>query len=122
MLIRDRKNRIKDRAVKDRKDTCDSPDPDGTPQESGQPAASPQSVLINHGIHSGHFPVVGMTVAQARETLGPIINIDPEAVAVIRGQPINNERNRVITSADHMLSFVKKSSVKGAAGRKELEV
>lgn len=72
-----------------------------------------RSVLCRHGIHKGHFPVAGLTVAEARRTLSHLLNIDPEAVAVINGQIVPEDH--VIGNDVSMLQFVKKSSVKGAA-------
>lgn len=85
------------------------------------PAAPPvatveRSVYCSHGIHNGHFPVAGLTVAEARRTLSHLLNIDPEAVAVIAGQIITDE-NQIISGDTAMLSFVKKSSVKGTGDR-----
>lgn len=77
------------------------------------PPTPPGGVLVHHGIHQGQFPVAGQTVAQARRILAPMMNIDPEAVAVIGGQIVEDEDERVITESAQMLSFVKRSSVKG---------
>jgi hypothetical protein len=74
-----------------------------------------RSVYCSHGIHNGHFPVAGLTVAEARRTLNHLLNIDPDAVAVIAGQIIADE-NQIISVDTAMLSFVKKSSVKGSGG------
>jgi hypothetical protein len=74
-----------------------------------------RSVYCSHGIHNGHFPVAGLTVAEARRTLSHLLNIDPEAVAVIAGLIVADE-NQIISVDTAMLSFVKKSSVKGSGG------
>ena len=85
---------------------------------AGEECATPErangSVVVHHGIHSGRFPVAGMTVAQARRTLAPLINIDPDAVAVINGYEVEDEATRTITSQDQLLSFVKRTSIRGA--------
>ena len=70
-----------------------------------------RSVYCSHGIHNGHFPVAGLSVGEARRTLGHLLNIDPEAVAVIGGQIVGDDH--IIASDTAMLTFVKKSSVKG---------
>lgn len=70
-----------------------------------------RSVYCSHGIHNGHFPVAGLTVADARRTLSHLLNIDPQAVAVIGGQIV--DENMIIGADTAMLSFVKPSSVKG---------
>ena len=83
--------------------------------EAGVPAT--RTVLLNFGIHQASIPATGMTVAQVRETFGPLMNIDPEAVAVISGEIVEVEDERIISEEVEMLSFVKKSSVKGLAGK-----
>ena len=70
-----------------------------------------RSVLVQHGIHSGHFPVAGLTVGEARQTLRGLLNIDPQAAAVIGGRIV--EEDTVIRPDTGMLSFVKPSAVKG---------
>lgn len=69
------------------------------------------SVLVSSGIHRGRFPVGGMTVRAARRVLGPMINVDPSAVAVINGQIVDEDT--VLEGSLGMLSFVKPSSLKG---------
>jgi hypothetical protein len=69
------------------------------------------NVLVTTGIHRGRFPIGGMTIQQARRTLTKLIKIDPQAVPVINGAPV--DENTVIGSDVSMLSFVKPSSLKG---------
>jgi hypothetical protein len=90
--------------------------PASSPPADGPAAPDGPSILINCGIHSGSYPVVGMSVADTRDLLGGIMNIDPSAIAVIRGQRIEDERGRRISAVDGILSFVKESSLKGAGG------
>jgi hypothetical protein len=81
-------------------------------QFATEPAARPEgSVFCQHSIHDGHFPVAGLTVGEARSTLAPLLNIDPEAVAVIDGHVVDEDR--VIGEDVRALAFVKPSSVKG---------
>ncbi|HVS35719.1 MAG TPA: hypothetical protein VMS17_09055 [Gemmataceae bacterium] len=75
------------------------------------PAGAERSVLVQHGIHTGHFPVGGLRVREARQTLAGLLNIDPQAVAVINGQVVSEDT--VINDTIKMLSFVKPSAVKG---------
>ncbi len=70
-----------------------------------------RNVVVSHGIHRGRFPVGGMSVADARRLLGPLINIDSEAVAVIDGSPVADET--MINANVTMVSFVKPSSIRG---------
>lgn len=69
------------------------------------------SVFCRHGIHSGWFPIVGMRLGDARPILNQLLNIDPEAVAVINGQIIGDDH--IIGEDVELLNFVKKSSIKG---------
>jgi hypothetical protein len=70
-----------------------------------------RSVFCQHGLHHGHFPVAGLTVGEARQTLTQLLNIDPESVAVINGELVPDDYR--IGEQVAMLNFVKKSSVKG---------
>jgi hypothetical protein len=70
-----------------------------------------RSVLVQNGIHSGHFPVAGLRVRDARQTLTQLLNIDPQAVAVINGRIVGEDE--VIGTDVSLLSFVKPSAVKG---------
>jgi len=95
------------------------PQPSETPAAPAAgpaPGAAPRgtverSVLVQHGIHTGHFPVAGLRVREVRQTLGPLLNIDPQAVAVINGQVVDEEA--VVKDEVALLSFVKPSAVKG---------
>ena len=81
------------------------------PAPSGPHGAVERAVFCQHSIHDGHFPVAGLTVAEARRTLGPLLHIHPEAAAVINGQIVDEDD--VIGENVEMLSFVKPSAVKG---------
>ena len=72
-------------------------------------------VTVTHGIHHKDFPVSGMTVAQIRRTLFSILNIDPGSVAVIDGHVIKDEDSRIVIGKDHLVSFVKESSIRGSS-------
>lgn len=82
-----------------------------TPETNVAPAIAERSVAVQHGIHRGQFPVAGLRVHEARETLISLMNIDPEAVAVIDGEVVDEDT--VIHADVTMLSFVKPSAVKG---------
>lgn len=92
------------------------------PCESSSPAAGESATavaerggtLVHHGIHAGTYPIAGLTVAQARRLLS-FMNIAPDAVAVIGGEIVADEASRVVDESVELLSFVQKSSVKGAA-------
>jgi hypothetical protein len=89
--------------------------PAAAPETPGCEAASlrEKMVTITHGIHYKEFPVAGMTVAQIRRTLSSILNIDPGSVAVIGGNVIKDEESKTVLGKDHMVSFVKESSIRG---------
>ena len=74
-------------------------------------APSCESVLCRHGMHQGYFPIQGMTVGEARTMLAQLLNIDPNAVAVINGQIVDDEQ--VIGPEVGALNFMKESMVKG---------
>jgi hypothetical protein len=85
--------------------------PNDTVVDTGPRTSVERSVMVQHGIHSGHFPVVGLTIAEARQTLRGLLNIDPQAAAVIGGRIV--DETTVIRGDTQMLSFVKPSAVKG---------
>ncbi len=78
---------------------------------SGGDGCPQGSVFCRHGIHSGWFPIAGMRLGDARPILNQLLNIDPEAVAVINGQIVNDDF--IIGEDVELLNFVKKSSIKG---------
>jgi hypothetical protein len=84
----------------------------GTPDDGGhRPPDYSANVTVTYGIHRGRYPIGGMTVRDARRTLQKLLNIDPSAVAVINGSPV--EENVQISAGVTMLSFVKPSAMKG---------
>lgn len=70
-----------------------------------------RSVLVQHGIHSGHFPVAGLRVRDIRQTLSHLLNIDPQAVAVVNGHVVPEDT--IVQENVNLLSFVKPSAIKG---------
>jgi hypothetical protein len=81
------------------------------PETPWAPPAVERSVIVQHGIHRGHFPVAGLRVRDARHTLTNLMNIDSQAMAVIDGRIVDEDT--VIGEDVSMLSFVKPSAVKG---------
>ena len=86
-------------------------DGSGSPEPAGGASTIERGVIVQHGIHSGNFPVAGLRVREARQTLTNLMNIDPQAVAVINGQIVDEET--IIGEDVTALSFVKPSAVKG---------
>ena len=89
------------------------PCPDASPETPSADDGKGAGILVNHSIHHGVYPVVGLSVAGARRVLSTMMNLDPNSAAVIAGEIIEDEDERVILENDEMLSFVKRSSVKG---------
>jgi hypothetical protein len=77
---------------------------------SSRPADS--NVLVSYGTHHTPFPIRGLTVGQARESLTRLMNIDETAVAVVNGAPV--EDDTMIDQRVTLLSFVKPASIRGA--------
>jgi hypothetical protein len=67
-------------------------------------------VEVIHGVYSHSLPLVGMTVAQARDELTHRMNIDPDAVSVVDGQEV--DENTVLQEGQ-VLNFVKRAGEKG---------
>jgi hypothetical protein len=84
----------------------------GADDGDSQPPIDDTNVTVSYGIHQGRYPVGGMTVSEARQALARLINIDPSAVAVINGAPV--DENLRIAGNVTMLSFVKPSAMKGS--------
>ncbi len=85
-----------------------------TAEHSDGPApivSDARNTEVRYGIRGGVFPVRGMQVGDARRVLRQVMNIDPSAVAVIGGRPV--EDHEVIGADVTMLSFVKPSALKG---------
>jgi hypothetical protein len=82
------------------------------PPPAAQPAApASPGVYCRHGIHDGHFPLAGITVGEARRLLGPLLHLDPKAVAVINGKIVGDDH--VIGPDVAAINFMKESMVKG---------
>jgi hypothetical protein len=73
--------------------------------------ADSRNVVVTYGIHKGRYPIGGMTVADARRVLERLIRIDPTAVPVINGRPVDPTQR--IGEHVTMLAFVKPSALKG---------
>ena len=76
------------------------------------PRVDTRNVLVTHGIHRGRFPIGGMRIREARETLSRLINISQDAVPVINGAPVD-EDTLIDDRQVSMLAFVKPSALKG---------
>lgn len=82
------------------------------PPPPAQPAApASPGVYCRHGIHDGHYPLAGLTVGEARRLLGPLLHLDPKAVAVINGKIVRDDQT--IGPDVAAINFMKESMVKG---------
>jgi hypothetical protein len=82
------------------------------PPPAMQPSAPVSAgVYCRHGIHDGHFPLAGITVGEARRLLGPLLHLDPKAVAVINGAIVPDDF--VVGPEVGAINFMKESMVKG---------
>ena len=88
---------------------------DQATQQATSSGVVERSVYCRHGLHDGHFPVAGLSVREARRTLTQLLNIDPQAVAVINGEIVDDDY--VIGEQVTSLNFVKRSSVRGSTSK-----
>jgi hypothetical protein len=68
------------------------------------------SITATSGASSNSFQMAGQTVNHARKLLSPVLNIDPDAAALVNGKEVNG--NHILERNDH-LEFVKKAGEKG---------
>lgn len=90
-----------------------NPGPDPFSDTLGQTATAtaPEArVEVIHGVYAHSFPLVGMTVAQARAELEDRLNIDPAAMAVVDGLEAPPD---FVLSENQVLTFVKPAGEKG---------
>jgi hypothetical protein len=78
---------------------------------SGNPPATDSNVLVSYGTHHTPFPIRGLSIRQARESLARLMNIDETAVPVINGTLV--EEDTMIDEQVTLLSFVKPASIRG---------
>ena len=78
---------------------------------SGSPSATDSNVRVSYGTHHTPFPIRGLSIRQARESLARLLNIDETAVPVINGSPV--EEDTMIDEQVTLLSFVKPASIRG---------
>ena len=69
------------------------------------------TVNVQHAMHSFHLDVAGQKVSDVKGKFSKLLNIDPEAIAVIDGNEVSDDT--VIGEGVETLHFVKRSSVKG---------
>jgi len=67
-------------------------------------------IQVSCGISSASFQVAGQDINTTRKLLTPVLNIEPEAVALVNGKEVKNDY--VLKNSDR-LEFVKKAGEKG---------
>ena len=90
-------------------DLSTGPDPSSDPFETS--SASQGRVEVIHGVYSHSMPLVGMSVDQVRGDLSDRMHIDPQAVAVVDGEPVTED---CVLAEGQVLTFVKPAGEKGA--------
>lgn len=83
-------------------------------EESGVPQGH---VHVSYGVHSGTYPIQGLTFDEAKKSLQKLLNLDPSAVPVIDGEIVEDLGETIGVDIDKM-HWVKPSAVKGAARAK----
>lgn len=79
----------------------------------GGPGEKEKFIFVTYGVHT-NIKIAGAdkTVAQVRELLAPILNIDSEAVAYVNGKEVEDEESRVLEGGE-LLEFLKQLGKKG---------
>lgn len=84
----------------------------GAPGGEG-PGEKEKSVFVTYGAHTNiKIAGAGKTVAQVRELLVSILNIDAEAVAYVNGKEVEDEESHVLEGGE-LLEFLKQLGRKG---------
>jgi hypothetical protein len=86
------------------------PDSAGGPFDDTEPVAGMATVA--HGPYAERLPVAEMNVSEVRRRFQDRLDIHPEAIALIDGNPVD-DTTRV--GAGQMLMFVRPSGEKGGA-------
>jgi hypothetical protein len=93
-----------------RRDTFDA-GPDAFSDDFASTAVAAEgAVHVIHGVYAHSMPLAGMTVRRARGELEERMNLDPDAVAVVDGNEVDEE---TILQENQTLTFVKHAGEKG---------
>lgn len=85
-------------------------DPFGEP--GGSPAGAGLATVI-HGTYAEALPVAEMSVGEVRRRFGDLLDIHPQANAVLDGVPVGDEAR---IEAGQNLMFVRRAGEKGSRG------
>ena len=80
----------------------------------GELGANPSGgdlATVIHGTYAEALPVAQMSVAQVRRRFGDLLDIHPEATAVLDGVPVDDE---AVVQAGQNLMFVRRAGEKGS--------
>jgi hypothetical protein len=67
-------------------------------------------VSVSSGPYLEQLPVRGMRVSEVRERFGDRLDIDPQAQAILDGQPVSDE---TVIQAGQVLMFARRAGEKG---------
>ncbi len=89
--------------------------PIGKPQKKKDDYVEPildseLGIQVSCGISSASFQVAGQDINTTRKLLTPVLNIEPDAVALVNGREVKSDY--VLKNSDR-LEFVKKAGEKG---------
>ena len=99
------------------RETPGGPPPGSLAGTIGPDADGDPSVIVSSGLYHERLPLANTAVAEIRRRFGDRFDIDPNAVAVIDGEPVDDEAGTRVRSGQ-LVAFVRPSGEKGtvAAG------
>lgn len=72
--------------------------------------ASPGLATVIHGTYAETLPVAEMSIAQVRQRFAELLDIHPEATAILDGAPVEDD---ALVQAGQNLMFVRRAGEKG---------
>jgi len=78
--------------------------------ELGAEPAEAGLATVIHGTYAEALPVAEMSIAQVRRRFGDLLDIHPEATAVLNGVPVDDDAT---VEAGQNLMFVRRAGEKG---------
>ena len=74
------------------------------------PGAAPGTAMVTHGPYAEVLPIAEMTVSQVRSRFRDRLDIHPEAMAMLDGNPVDDTTT---VRAGQTLMFIRQSGEKG---------
>ena len=96
------------------RETPGGPPPGSLAGTIGPDADGDPSVIVSSGLYHERLPLANTAVAEIRRRFGDRFDIDPNAVAVIDGEPVDDEAGTRVRSGQ-LVAFVRPSGEKGAS-------